>query len=543
MSKIIINDLNFHYAEYFNPVFQKVNLTLDTNWRLGLIGRNGRGKTTFLKLLQGELQPDRGTVITPVKMEYYPYEYHTGYVKTLDVIKEVIGQLKSREDQMEELLLDPTPERLDAYGRIQEDYQAAGGYEMEARIRKEMYLMGLSEVLLERDFTVLSGGERSKLLLIALFLRNNTFVLMDEPTNHLDIRGKQAVADYLKQKSGFLAVSHDRQFLDEITDHILAINKTDITLEKGNYSSWKENVSRQEAFELRTRTHLEKEIATLERGALTRRDWAALAEKEKNPYKSNNRGNGSRAAKFMRQAKRAEQDFRDDIARKKELLKNYETVPELGFLVPGRPETAKDGELLAALDHFTFAYDREPVFRDFSFRISEGERIWVRGGNGCGKSTLLKVLSGQLPTPCFKLRDGIYVSVFGQEPLWQSGYAGEYITDQGRWAKFLEICECLDLTAGLLKRPIETYSSGEMGKLDVARALSEESQILLLDEPLNYMDVYFREQLEEAILTIRPTLVFVEHDERFGSRVATRSIDLDQISGQVQKERNPHGEK
>lgn len=332
MSKIIINEMDFHYAEYFNPVFKQVYLTLDTDWRLGLIGRNGRGKTTFLKLLKGELEPDRGIIVTHVDMEYFPYEYQTDYVITMDVIKEMIGRLKSREEAMEALLLDPTEEHIREYGEIQECYREAGGYEMEGRIRKELNLMGLGEELLAREFEVLSGGEKSKIMLIALFLRNHSFILMDEPTNHLDIRGRQAVAGYLKQKSGFLVVSHDRQFLDEVTDHILAINKSDIVLEKGNYSSWKENAERQEAFEFRTRTHLEKEIISLEQGAVTRRNWAALAEKEKNPYKSNNRGNGSRAAKFMRQAKRAEQDAKADIARKKELLKNYETVPELGFL-------------------------------------------------------------------------------------------------------------------------------------------------------------------------------------------------------------------
>ncbi len=539
MSKIVISELDFHYIEYYNPVFEQVNLSLDTDWRLGLIGRNGRGKTTFLKLLKGELEPDRGTIVKQVDMEYFPYEYQTDYVLTLDVMKEIIGQLKSMEDSMERLLLDPTSENLEQYGEIQGCYEDSGGYEMEGRIRKELYIMGLPEDILDRDFDVLSGGEKTKMYMIALFLRKNAFILMDEPTNHLDIRGKEAVANYLKQKQGFMVASHDRQFLDEVTDHILAINKTNIVLEKGNYTSWKENVSKTEVYEFRTKIRLEKEISVLERGAVIRRGWAAIAEKEKNPYKTNNRGNSSRAAKFMHQAKRAEAGAQLDIAQKKELLKNYETVPDLYFFMPEQLEQPKKQELadeqrlLAWLDKVTFGYEGHMLLHEFSMTISEGERIWIKGGNGCGKSTLLRILSGELVTPYRKVQEDVVFSVSYQEPLWQAGYVSEKITGGERLKRFLEICECLDVSAELLQRPIQTYSSGEKSKIDVARALSEAGQILLLDEPLNFMDVYFREQLEKAILAFRPTLVFVEHDERFGSHVATRTINLDRLSGCV----------
>ena len=527
MSKILLSEMDFYYAEYFNPVFEQVNLVLDTDWRLGLTGRNGRGKTTFLKLLKGELEPVRGMIVKETAMEYYPYEYETNYTLTMDVLKEIIGNLKSQEDAMESLLSRPTAVNLEKYGEIQESYAEAGGYRMEGRIKKELYLMGLPEELLSREFAVLSGGERAKILMIALFLRPNTFILMDEPTNHLDIRGKQAIAAYLKQKSGFLVVSHDRQFLDEVSDHILAINKTNIELEKGNYSSWRENADKKEAYEFRTRTRLEKEIAVLEKGAVIRRNWAGIAEKEKNPYKTNNRGNSSRAAKFMRQAKNAEQEAREDIAMKKELLKNYETVPELGTFGQAPLTDLESGRLLLEIDRLTFGPGDFPLFQNFSMSISEGERIWLKGANGVGKSTLLRLIGGELESESVKCEADVRRSVSYQEPLWQEGYAREKIEDEAQWERFLMLCSCLDITEEMLKRPIQTYSSGEKKKADVARALSEENSLLLLDEPLNYMDVYFREQLEKAVLALRPTLVFVEHDVRFGSRVATRTINLD----------------
>ena len=530
MSKILIQDMSFYYEPCYVPVFERVNLVLDTDWRLGLVGRNGRGKTTFLKLLEGEREPVQGRIAKSVTMEYYPYKYETAYKKTMDVLKEIIGGFKSMEDAMERLLLRPGKEAVDRCADIREEYGEVGGYQLEARIHRELFRMGLPEELLDRDFEVLSGGEKTKMLMLALFLRPNAFVLLDEPTNHLDIRGKQDIVRYLKQKKGFLAVSHDRQFLDEITDHILAINKTDITLEKGNYSAWRENTDKKEAFERRTKARLEKEIGVLEKNAVVRRNWAGIAEKEKNPYKTNNRGNSSRAAKFMRQAKTAEQEIRDAAAAKKELLKNYETVPPL-CIFNKEGAGREEGRPVLQLDKLTFGYGGMPLFRSFSLDISAGDRIWVKGSNGCGKSTLLRLIKGEQETKARKAKENTVIAFSYQEPLWQEGCLRDQIPDPGQWERFLFLCSCLDIPEEMRKRPLQTYSSGEKRKVDVARALSQESALLLLDEPLNYMDIYFREQLEKAILEFRPTLVFVEHDERFGTRVATRTIDLDQAAG------------
>ena len=138
-----------------------------------------------------------------------------------------------------------------------------------------------------------------------------------------------------------------------------------------------------------------------------------------------------------------------------------------------------------------------------------------------------------METKARKAAEEIAISCFYQEPLWQEGSPREWIRDDGQWERFLSLCSRLDIPDEMQKRPLQTYSSGEKRKVDVARALSEESDILLLDEPLNFMDIYFREQLERAILASGPTLVFVEHDERFGSRVATRIIDLDQGAGKT----------
>lgn len=522
MSKIVVNDLSYHYIEHFNPVFEHVNLVLDTEWKLGLIGRNGRGKSTFLNLLNGTLKPDRGIISMKVQTELFPYEINQTYKKTMDVIKETIGGLKTMEDRMEEIISANDESRMEEYQEILADYLELDGFNIESKIRRELNLMELSEELLERDYEVLSGGEKTKMQIISLFLRKNAFILLDEPTNHLDIEGKSSLIHYLQGKKGFILVSHDREFLDQVIDHVLSINKTDIELEKGNYSSWKKNTQQKETFEFKARTRLQKEIKTLEEQALNKRDWAEIAESTKNQHGKFQRSSGSKAAQFMKHAKNAESKAEKNLEEKKQLLKNYEVAAELII----RQEILEENQLVKVKD-LSFGYNQKPFIRNLSFTIHSGDRIWIRGGNGCGKSTLLKLIAGYLKVEnAIEYSENLAITETYQEPLWREGYIKEFVSDREHLENIIAFCHCFDLSDATLQRPIETWSGGEKRKLDIARALSDKNQLILLDEPLNYMDVYFREQLEAAILKDTPTIVFVEHDERFGKNIANKIIDL-----------------
>lgn len=533
MSRIIINDMTFSYKEYYQPVFNKVNLSFDTDWKLGLIGRNGRGKTTLLRLLHGELEPDQGIIMKEVTTELFPYYSNTKYKITMDVVKENIGYLKTMEERMEAILnvqedekadvINPEKDGIDhllkEYQRILFDYMELDGFEMEGRIRKEVNLMKLPETLLEQDYDLLSGGEKTKLQIITLFLRKNAFILLDEPTNHLDLDGKQVLAEYLKNKKGFLVVSHDRKFLDDVIDHVLSINKCNIAIEKGNFSSWKKNKEMTEEYEMRTKEKLEGEIEALEKLSVRTRNWASIANKEKVPYATNQRANGARA--FMRQAKTAEKNIQDNIVEKKSLLKNYEISSELILMQQDTKPTC-----LISAYNLSFGYTEKPLFEKLTFYINKGDRIWIRGCNGAGKSTLLKILGRKIPSSRIQFADNLNIVTAFQDPLWTSGYITDLITDPQIRGLFLDICHRLDLKHDVLVRPIETFSSGEQKKIDIVRALAMPNQLLLLDEPLNFMDICFREQLEKAILTYHPTIVFVEHDELFASRIATGEIVL-----------------
>ena len=212
MSMIQAKNLTFSYPGSPDPVFQNIDLQVDTRWKLGLIGRNGRGKTTLLRLLTGEFSPQSGQLLSSVPFDYFPAPV-------------------------------PDPERLTA--EVLEDL--CPGAES-WRFSRELSYLDVAEEALWRPFSSLSGGERTKVLLAALFLREGRFPLIDEPTNHLDACGREAAAAYLRRQRGFILVSHDRRFLDGCVDHILSFNRAPNLVPGGNYSRWQSNSARDQQF-------------------------------------------------------------------------------------------------------------------------------------------------------------------------------------------------------------------------------------------------------------------------------------------------------
>lgn len=519
MAKIKLNNVTFYYTDVEHPIFKNINFTLDTGWRLGLIGRNGRGKTTLLRLIYGDLETKSGNISTEVTPQLFPYKVNTNFSKTIDVIKENIAKIATIEKEMENCLAENTKESLKKYEKLLEQYIDADGYTIESRIRKELNQMEMRENILEQDYETLSGGEKTRIQIIALFLRKDSFILLDEPTEHLDVTGKNMLVNYLNKKIGYIVVSHDKGFLDKVTDHILAINKATVELERGNYSSWKENMERKEVFERKAEEKLKREIGQLERTSEKHQNWAEVGNKQKYEFCGNFRANGAKS--YLHQAKRAKERIEEDLKEKKQLLKNMEEKRALSIL-----QEECEEELLLRIQDLNYGYENHPVLKNVNLHICKGDRLWLRGKNGSGKSTLLRLIMEFFPREQLEISKELTISHMLQEPLWIKGMLKELVVDKKQYQKIIEIAKSFDLSEELLQRPIETFSSGEKRKLDIARALSETNKLLLMDEPLNYMDILFREQLEEAIIKNEPTLIFVEHDEQFGKNIATKTYDL-----------------
>ena len=244
MSQISVSSLTFCYEGSYDNIFENVSFAIDTDWKLGFVGRNGRGKTTFLKLLMGEYDY-RGSIASSVEFDYFPFE-----------------------------VAEPDALAMDCVASVCPDAE-------EWEILREINRLNVDAGALYRPFNTLSHGERTKLMLAGMFLRRNRFLLIDEPTNHLDAEGRAQVAEYLNGKKGFILVSHDRAFLDGCVDHILSINRADITVTKGNFSQWWENKRRQDAYEQGENERLMGDIRRLSEAARRTAAWADRVEGEK----------------------------------------------------------------------------------------------------------------------------------------------------------------------------------------------------------------------------------------------------------------------
>lgn len=345
--------------------------------------------------------------------------------------------------------------------------------------------------------------------------------MLDEPTNHLDRGGIKQLAKYLLGKSGFLVVSHHRQFLDLCVDHIIAIEKQGVMVQQGNYQAYEYEYELKKEFELKQRDKIEKDVRRLEEVARDRRNWSNAREKEK--IGAGDKGFVShRAAKMMKRALCVERRINQQLEEKKELIQYKEHRPYLKIL------QNQQVTLLYQVSHLKVCYGEKLVLGDINFTLEAGERLVIEGGNGSGKTTLIKSLLGQIPYEGLIKRDNrVKVAYVSQFPAYQSGLLRDILQiEQLDEARFRSILGALSCHRDIFDRDLSTFSLGELKKVDIARSLYGQSQLLIWDEPLNGLDILSRKAIEEAILKYQPTLIFIEHDETFIEKIATKRLVL-----------------
>jgi lincosamide and streptogramin A transport system ATP-binding/permease protein len=340
---------------------------------------------------------------------------------------------------------------------------------------------------------------------------------------------REAVARYLSGKSGFILVSHDRAFLDRCVDHVLIINKRDIEIIHGNFSAWWEQKKRQDAYELAKNERLGDEIARLKVSVAHTSRWSDKVEKSKNqPLKSGLSADkgyiGHKSAKMMKRAKSIERRQRESIEEKSKLLRNIEEAEDLK-IHPLRYHSSR----LMTLENVAVSYDGREIFRDVSLALSQGQRLALLGGNGSGKSSLLKLICGEdIPHGgTVSVASGLTISYVPQDASFLAGGLEEYAaSQQADITLFKTILRKLDFSRVQFEKDMRDYSAGQKKKVLLARSLCERAHVYIWDEPLNYIDVLSRMQIEELILAYKPTLLFVEHDRAFCDNIATGTVTL-----------------
>ena len=491
MSMIKVSNLTFHYPNHPENIFEDVSFIIDTNWKLGFVGRNGKGKTTFLNLLLDKYEYS-GSISADVNFDYFPLEVPN--------------------------------KKLNSY-EIAESYNDS--YE-EWKFEREISLLDMDTDILTRPFDTLSKGEQTKVLLAILFLKDNNFLLIDEPTNHLDVEARKAVSNYLNKKKGFILVSHDRMFLDNSVDHILAINRNDIKTEKGNFSSWYENKTRQDSYEINENEKAKKDISRLEESARRTANWSDKVEKSKNNAPDDifvDKGYiGHKAAKMAKRSTAAQNRKEKVIEEKSKLLKNIEVVEDLKI----KPLKNRSGHLIEA-HNIEISYDNRVVVSNVSFYFEDGDRLQLKGKNGSGKSSLIKLILGHgiNHQGDLYIQSGLKISYVSQETSHLCGRLNDFIYDNELdEALFKSVLRKMDFEREQFDKDIDSYSEGQKKKILLAKSVCEQANLYVWDEPLNYIDIFSRMQIEDLIKKYNLTMIFVEHDEAFSNEIATKVIEL-----------------
>lgn len=501
MSTIQISNLTFSYDSSPQTLFEDLNLTLDTNWKLGLIGRNGKGKSTFLHLMAGQ-ESFLGSIQAQVGFEYYPPKLSDLNQLPMDVFHELCP--------------------------FQEDWEFLSELnQLDAKLVSEVYT---------RPFSSFSQGEQGKLLMAILFCKPKTFLLLDEPETSLDYEGRKTLVKYLKGKQGFILVSHDRLVLDELVDHILCIEEDGMSLQAGNYSSWHTNQEAKAQELLQRNVQLHREIERLKQASDQTKNWAQKAESQKKqaPRQKNqakefiDRGFQShKAAKVMKRSKTLQKRQEKALREKKELLKNINLKEEIKM-----PVLASPYQTLISLEKVQVVYKEKEQslvpHKPISFSLHPKERLALYGLNGSGKSSILKAIQGLLPYQgTINKPERLICSIVPQDVADLKGTFQDFVqAKQIDQTLFMTLLRKLGFKRETFLQDLSALSLGQKKKVVIAASLCQPAHLYIWDEPLSHLDLMSRQQIEEMIVQSEATILCIEHDERFLQAIQAQIVEV-----------------
>lgn len=512
---VIARDLvKYHGGDL--KILSGASLAIEAGEKIGMVGRNGVGKTTLLNVLSGNSETDAGNVerIGGAKVRMTLQNLYAGERGRVSIEEELLSAFEPlirREKELGELEVrlteDPSEALLERYGRLQAEFERDGGYAYRARAASALSSLGFAPEDWKRPVGSFSGGEQSRVALARLLLEEPDLVLLDEPTNHLDLRAIEWLEGYIKNaKSAVLVVSHDRYFLDSIAGSIVELEDGKLIRYPGNYSRYvREKAARDEQLARKAKANAER-----------REQLERFIEK--------NRAKAKKASQA-----RSKQKLLDRMEKVDDPKKNSKNIRmDLG------DATRRAGRIVLEMEEVRQAYeDGEPLLEDLNLVIERGERVALMGPNGTGKSTIMRLATDGLKPGGGYVRLGHNVSPAYQDQQLARLDDGKTVLQEAMDATGFDAPDARDLLGSFLFsgddvfKKVSALSGGEKNRLSLAEIVVSDANFLLLDEPTNNLDIPAREALEEALLRYRGTLFFISHDRYFLRKLATRVVELE----------------
>ena len=515
---ILLTLQNVNKSFVMNEVLKDVCLTLQSGQRMGLVGVNGSGKSTLFRLINGDMEPDSGTVSlvkgTRVGMLTQDADIQSELTiqqeleRVFEPVRQMEARLREMEAEMAEKHGDPVAfEQLSrAYTRLVDRFEDAGGYEWPSRIQGVLAGLGFARGRETQPANLLSGGEKTRLCLARLLLTQPDLLMLDEPTNHLDLASTQWLEDTLKKYRGtVLVISHDRYFLNAVCDCMAELSMKRLTQYAGNY----------DRFAAQRQANLERQLKEykLQQAEIARQE-AIIAR-----YRMYNREKSIKAA-----------ESREKRLEKLERIEKPQNEQKVRFNFTARRRTGDDVLMLKDLEK---GFEGRTLFTHFNLHLRAGDRVAIIGPNGVGKSTLLNIIAGQLAADHGTVNFGSNVDL-GYYDQQQARLHPEKDVMSELWDDFPRLEP--DRVRGVLAlflftgedvfQRVGTLSGGERGRVALAKLMLKQDNLLLLDEPTNHLDMDSREVLEGALEDFEGTLLTVSHDRYFINRVATKVIEM-----------------
>jgi len=520
MIEIELNNIKKDYG--LKNVLNGVSFNVKTGERIALIGSNGSGKSTILKIIKGEETQDSGALNirkgSTIEMLNQIYKTEAEDMLVTDFIKQSFKDIFELENNMKmlenkmciETNTDELQNLINKYGRIQEQYISLGGYEMQEKYNKICSAFKLEESLLNRQYNLLSGGEKTVVNLARILLKNPSILLLDEPTNHLDMQAIEWLEDFLNSYSGtVLLISHDRHFLDKVTTKTILLENGKSKIYFGNYSYFLEEDERRTLAEFERYKSQQKKIEKMQESIKKLRAFGDIAGNEM----------------FFKRAKSIEKRLEKMELIDKVVLEKKKINIEL-------KSCKRSGKDVLRIEELTKKYGENMIFDNINFNLYYQEKVCIKGKNGSGKTTLLNIILGEENDyeGLIKIGSNVKIGYISQEIKFDN--EKETIFDfiskiynksereiRGFLMKFMFYKE------NIFKRLFE-LSGGEKVRLKLAELMVKDVNLLILDEPTNHLDISTREILEETLQTYKGTILFVSHDRYFINKVANRVVEI-----------------